>query len=104
MKSNTFYKILKFIQDKLLVVLTNAVTAWLKTQMGGWVMSKVIDFLVGRINEEVIKPFTDVLVIRTAQKFDIIQARAMVKKLELAKEAKDEEEYRRLVDRLIGGL
>lgn len=104
MASNIFYRLLKFIQDKLVKYGTAALTAWLKTQMGGWFLGKIIDFTVGKINEDIVDPFTDVLVVRMAHKFDVVRARGMVKKLELAQGAKDEAEYRRLVDKLIGGM
>lgn len=104
MASNIFYRVLKFIQDKLIKYATTAFTAWLKTQMGGWFMGKVIDFVVGKINEDIVDPFTDVLVVRVSHKFDVVRARRMVKKLELAQGANDEAEYRRLVDKLIGGM
>lgn len=104
MKSNLFYSIIKKVSEWIEELLVKSLKTFLKSKMGGWFFSKVIDIVVDNFDEKILDPLIDVAVIKAAKKYDIRRAKVIVAQLEQAKKDNDEEAYIRHLDSLLGGM
>ena len=104
MKSNTFYnlvqRVTEFIKDKIF----EALVVYLKSQVGGWLLGKLIDHAVDQVDKKLADPVLDVLVVKIGHKYDVARARKVIAIMERANETNDERSYRSATDDLIGRL
>ena len=104
MKTINFYYILKAITENLEAFFIKSLKVFLKSKTGGWLFYKLIDVAVESLDERVIDPLIDSLVIRATRKLDIHKAKKVSEKLEQAKREIDEDAYYRHLNNLAGGL
>lgn len=104
MKAINFYALLKYITETLEGLLVNGLKVFLKSQVGGWFFHKILDAAVETLDEKIIDPLIDSLVIRMANKYDVSRAKKVSAKLEQAKKDLDEAAYYSALDDLAGGL
>lgn len=104
MKSERFYKIIKVISTALQNVFTEFLKTFLKSHSGYLFLNKLIDVAVNHLDNKLIDPIVDVLIIKIAKKYDINRARKTIDALERAKNEMDRDAYNQHVDDLLGGL
>lgn len=104
MKSITFYTISKKISEYLEGLLVKSLKAFLKTYTGNWFLNKLIDVAVNHLDEKIIDPIVDILIIKIAKTYDISRAQKTIDRLQKAKEERDEESYNNHLNDLLGGL
>lgn len=79
-------------------------TAYLKSQYGGWLLGKLIDHAVDQVDRKLVDPLVDVMVVKLGHKYDVTRAKKIIAIMEKANENFDEQTYRRASDDLIGGV
>lgn len=98
LSSEKLYELMKIIGDGLVNLSEEFVKQWLGTEMGGRFMKWLTDILVTRFYDQTIRVFTRVGVIRLGYYYDEHDAANIIKKLNQAEEANDDELYMRTLN------
>lgn len=96
--SESVYSFLKIIGDYIVNITEGIVKQWLGTQVGGRFLKWLTDIIVTRFYDTIVIPLMRVSVIRLGYYYDIHDAENKIKKLKIAEDSNDVDEYLRTLN------
>lgn len=101
MKEST-YKIVKKILEFFEGIAAQFLKAWLNTTVGQGFLKKFIDFAVDNLMDEFVDPIMKTVLVKIGYRMDVKDGQRLIVKLNEARESKNESDYNRTVDDILG--